>query len=449
MFTPLRRRLALVNAAIIAAVVVAIAAGILIFMDRVLMDQQRSELDETARAALARLEASDAEQPLQAGTEEGGFYVVWDTAGRATSNAAGVPLAPLAPLASAALRSGVATSTVDLGSVETLVESLPVEQGGRVVGALQAGRSLQPVRDVEGQMALLVLSAGGVGLLLSLAGGWILAERSLVPIRRAFQRQQEFAADASHEMRTPLSIVDAGLQVLRRHPELPLTANADVVDSMAEQVAEMEDLVSGLLTLARADAGMAEIAPRDVDLDALVRETVESIQPLAASRAASLTADRLASGRAIVDPDRIRQLVTILVQNALVHGGRGVSVAVRTSPGRSGAILEVADDGPGIAAAERSRVLERFYRAERARSTSGTGLGLAIADWIVKAHGGRLELRDNPAPARPDRPGLLVRVSIPPGLVPDAAASGRPGWPPTAGGPAAPPGRAPEGRRST
>jgi signal transduction histidine kinase len=247
--------------------------------------------------------------------------------------------------------------------------------------------------------------AGSVGLVLAVVAGWVLADRAVRPIRRAFERQREFAADASHELRTPLAVVDAGLQVLARHPTDTVAAHGETVGAMRDEVGRMNRLVGGLLALARADAGVAEIVPVDTDLDALVRGAVAGYAPLAAARGASIALGETTAGTARVDPDRILELLGILVDNALTHGGPGVHVRVQAR--RPGATeLVVADDGPGIPEAERSRVLERFARGDDARSGGGTGLGLAIAHWIVEAHRGRLVLEDA-------RPGLRVRVTLP------------------------------------
>jgi signal transduction histidine kinase len=275
-------------------------------------------------------------------------------------------------------------------------------QGGAVI---QVGQDLATVRDVERQVTLLLVLAGSIGLVLALVAGWLLADRAMRPIRRAFDRQREFAADASHELRTPLAVVDAGLQVLARHPGETLEGHGETLDAMRAEVGRMNRLVGGLLTLARADAGATEIVPVETDLDALVRGAVAGYAALAAARGAAVELGETSAGSARVDPDRIVELLGILVDNALVHGGPGVRV--RVDARRSGGIeLVVGDNGPGITEAERSRVLQRFVRGDVARSGDGAGLGLSIASWIVDAHRGRLLLEDN-------RPGLRARVTLP------------------------------------
>ena len=406
MFARVRRRLVVANVLVIAGILVVLGVAVLALMDRLLVDQEASTLLGRARDATAELRFDPGDLVARlGGSESGTFYALWDASGGLVAETAQVPEQALRPSAIEAGTSagGSVRTTVTLSSGPALVVSVPLDDGR---GVLQAGASLQPVRDAETQLTLLILVVGGAGLVLAVAAAWFLAERSMVPIRRAFERQQEFAADASHELRTPLSVVDAGLQVLERHPEQPIGANSDVLASMRREADRMRGLVDALLTLARADAGAAQLQPAEADIDALVHDVVESFRPVAEARGVTVDLAETGAGRAVVDADRIAELLRILVDNAIQHGGPAVHVtlASRRVPGR--VELEVADDGPGIPAAERARVLERFRRGDESRTGNGFGLGLAIAGWIASAHGGRLALEDN-------RPGLRARLTLP------------------------------------
>jgi signal transduction histidine kinase len=252
-----------------------------------------------------------------------------------------------------------------------------------------------------------VAAAGAGALLLILAASWYLAGRALVPIRRALERQQQFTADASHELRTPLSVIDAGVQVLRRHPDQTVGENGEVLVSIHDEAQRMARLVASLLALARADSGQAEISPVEADVDELVRAATREMEPLAATREALIQLAAPGAGRALVDPDRFKQLVLILVDNALMHSPARGTVEVTCSRKDRGLVLEVADSGPGIPANEREKVFERFYRGDPSRSGPGVGLGLSIARWIATAHGGTITLHDN-------HPGVRAVVTLPP-----------------------------------
>ena len=406
MFRRLRWRLVAANVLVIAGILVVLGVAVLGLMDRLLVDQQATTLLNRATEASTELRFDPRDFVARlGGPESGTFYALWDGTGTLVAETAQVAAQALQPAAEAAAGgTGVSTrTTVTLPSGPALLVSLPLEDGQ---GVVQAGSSLQPVRDAEAQLTLLILGVGGLGLLLAVAAAWFLADRSMVPIRRAFERQREFTADASHELRTPLSVIDAGLQVLERHPEQPVSDNAEVVGAMRQQANEMARLVGGLLTLARADAGAAQLQLAEVDIDALVRGVADSFRPLARERGAVLDVSSTSAGRAVVDSDRIRELIGTLIDNAIEHGGAGVhvSLAARRVPGQIE--IEVADDGPGIPPADRARVFERFRSGDASRTGRGFGLGLAIASWIADAHHGRLTLEDN-------GPGLRARLSVP------------------------------------
>ncbi len=405
-FSSVRWRLMALNAVVMAGVVAALGAAIVLLLNHLLMAQTTSEL----RREVGRIRAEAGERDprdLQAhhdAVASGTFYVLWDAHGRVLLDPSGVTTGPLRPPALRALRGSGSTTTVELRDDHyALVVSQPLPDGR---GALQVGRNLDPVRAVEAQALAVVSVAGACTLLLVVAASWFLAERALVPIRQAFERQRQFTADASHELRTPLAVLDAGLQVLRRHPEQTIEEQEDVLRSLEGETRRMGRLVAGLLTLARADAGEAELRPLAFDVDAMVEETVCALEPVAAARGVRLELVERRGGQVTADPDRLKQVLLILLDNALRFSPRGEAVQVRCLRAGREVELQVADRGPGIPAHERERVFERFYQLDASRSGAGGGLGLAIARWIVRAHGGTIQLHDH-------APGLVARVKIP------------------------------------
>ena len=240
-----------------------------------------------------------------------------------------------------------------------------------------------------------VLGIGGLAaLLLALAAGTIYASRALVPIRDSLRRQREFAADASHELRTPLSIVRTSLDYLRHHSGETIELHRETLDDIGTEVDHLTGLVDSLLVLARADSGALEIASEPVDLADVAASALGGLGPLAESRAISLTLDA-EPAQVQGDPLRLRQLVTILADNAIRYGHGGGNVVVRVQAAGHTARLDVEDDGPGIPPEFRERVFERFWRAPGA-APGGTGLGLSIASWIVAQHGGTISLEERP-----------------------------------------------------
>ena len=143
----------------------------------------------------------------------------------------------------------------------------------------------------------------------------------------------------------------------------------------------------------------------DVDVGDLVRATTKDLEPLAAAHECGIRTTRADAGTAQVDPDRFKQLLVILIDNALVHGSP-TSVEVSCTRSERKLLLEVSDHGPGIPATERAKVFARFHRLHPGHNGSGAGLGLSIARWIVSSHGGSISLQDN-------GPGLKVTVTLP------------------------------------
>ena len=239
------------------------------------------------------------------------------------------------------------------------------------------------------------MGGGALGLLLTVWAAWFLSGRALIPIQAAFQRQHEFVADASHELRTPLTVLRSATDLLSRHGEDRLKDHADLLEDIRAEIGRMQLLSQDLLTLARSDQGELQPMTAPVSLQAITSDVVRRMTPLAASRNQVLTFRPDRSDATVeVDPDRLQQVLVILMDNAIKYtpeGGR-VDVTVRAEP--QTAVVEVKDAGRGIAAEHLPRLFDRFYRgdAARSRATGGAGLGLAIAKLLVDAHEDELSI---------------------------------------------------------
>ncbi len=238
------------------------------------------------------------------------------------------------------------------------------------------------------QVTVIVLMVGGLLVVLAAAAlGWIYAGRALVPIRNSLRRQREFAADASHELRTPLTVIRGNLRLLRSTSTRPET-RAAALDDIDGEVDRMTSLVEQLLLLARTDSDAIELELGPTDLADEAADTLEAFTPVAEAKQVQLGLD-VEPAPLTADQFRVRQLIGILVDNAVRHAPQQghVNVKVREAGGR--ATLTVEDDGPGIRPQDLPRVFDRFWRAADAPE-GGSGLGLSIAAWIVERHGGRI-----------------------------------------------------------
>jgi signal transduction histidine kinase len=285
---------------------------------------------------------------------------------------------------------------------ETEVDGTPVRVLSQPIARRGGTYVLQVVGDRTGELrtlqvsvaALLVVGVLAVGLAAAL--GWLYAGRALVPIRESIRRQREFAADASHELRTPLTVIRGNLRTLAAGAgTAPSGAQREALEDIEGEVTRMTSLVEQLLLLARTDSDALELEIRPADLAEEATDALQGFAPVAVGKGVRLTLD-VEPAPLRADALRLRQLVAILVDNAVRHApSHGqVRVTVREASGR--ATLRVEDDGPGIRPDDLPRVFDRFWRADDAPD-GGSGLGLAIAAWIVERHGGRIRVENGPS----------------------------------------------------
>jgi signal transduction histidine kinase len=272
------------------------------------------------------------------------------------------------------------------------------------------------------QALLVTLVVGGVlVIIVSVGFGTLYARRAMVPIREslgaqrtALRRQREFAADASHELRTPLTVIRSSVEHLERHSHEPVSASQEALDDIDAEVRNLTTLVDDLLLLARSDSGAVALERMPLDLGDIASDAASALGRTAESRGVTVRVDpepAMLEG----DPVRLRQLVSILVDNAIRHSPRGAAVDVTVRQTGATAWVEVADRGPGVRPEDMPHIFDRFWRAPGAPS-GGTGLGLAIAHWITERHGGRIGV------ANRAEGGAIFRVELPAtGAMPFAA----------------------------
>jgi signal transduction histidine kinase len=261
-----------------------------------------------------------------------------------------------------------------------------------------------------------LLGGAALALLAALIAGYLYAGRALVPIRgsiarrhEALQRQREFAANASHELRTPLTVIGTSVEDLRRNRQSKVGDVGEALTDIEAEVRHMTALVEDMLLLARTDSGVVQVERVPLDLGDVATDAASMLSTLGQERGVKVVLDPRPTPLT-GDPLRLRQLVTILVDNAVRHSLAASTVEVRVRPAVGAAVLQVDDQGPGIKPEDLPRLFERFWRADNAPA-GGTGLGLAIAKWIVEQHGGRISAENRPEGGAsfrvwlPNRPG--------------------------------------------
>ena len=311
--------------------------------------------------------------------------------GARVANLLGGQIAPTG-LALARLGATAVTET-EVNGTPVRVLSQPIERPEGTFVVQVVGDRTAELRTL--QVLLIVLLVGGLAAIGAAVGfGWLYADRALVPIRDALRRQREFAADASHELRTPLAVVRASIDHLRRHADEPVATVGTALTDIEAEVGRLTSLVDELLVLARSDSGTLEVERVPLDLAEVVLDAGPSLDAMASAAGVGLVVDA-APVRVLGDKERLRQLVTILVDNAVRHAPRGGHVRVTAIPDAGGALLRVDDDGPGVRPEHLPHVFDRFWRAPDA-PPGGTGLGLAIAAHLAQRHGGSITAANGP-----------------------------------------------------
>jgi signal transduction histidine kinase len=316
----------------------------------------------------------------------------------------------------AALSSGSDRRTARLGGepMRLLTYQLP---RGTTPALLQLGRPLGDQERVLRRVLLGLLVLGGVAAFLLGAGSWWLAGRSLVPLQRSWAQQREFVANAGHELRAPLTLLRASAEVALRRAPADQGEQRELLGDILRESDHMARLVDDLLLLSRLDAGHLPLERATIPLAPFLGDVARHVARLAEER--GIRIEVRGEGAALGDPLRLRQILLILLDNALRHTPRGGRVELIGRADGCHAAIVVADTGAGIAPEHLPRVFDRFYRAahDRGGDTGGSGLGLAIARALATAQEGEIRLESRPGQ------GTRATVTLPaaPGVRADRA----------------------------
>lgn len=301
----------------------------------------------------------------------------------------------------------------------------------------------QPLKSVEDELESLreiLYFSAPIVLLIAGFGGWFLARQGLAPVsamarsarqigagsldqqlpvanprdelgqlattfndllarlKAAFEEQRRFMADASHELRNPLSVMSTAAGVTLKKEHRAEEEYREALQMVAEQTRRLSRIVNNMFTLARADSGQYPLRKRTLYLDDLLEEVARAGAVLASDRKATVELENLPEAVFHGDEDLLRQMLLNLVDNAVKFTPAAGAVMLSLERRQDEYLLSVADSGPGIPADARHHIFERFYRADRTRTPAedgGAGLGLAIARWIARAHDGDIELSDS------------------------------------------------------
>ena len=314
---------------------------------------------------------------------------------------------------------------------------------------IEVARSEADMRKEVRDVALILLLGLPVAVALAGLGGYTVARRALAPVERmtdrartitaerlaerlpvgnpdnemgrlatvingtlarleeSFEQMRRFTADVSHELRTPLTAIRSVGEVGLRGGRRDEGEYRAIIGSMLEEVDRLAGLVDRLLTLSRAETGEARLSREPIDLKALADSVVSDLAVLAEEKGQTVVVEADGASRAMGDRLMLRQALMNLVDNAIKFSAANSAIAIRVSQSGARALVDVVDRGPGVPAAAREHIFDRFYRASGSEQANGTGLGLSIAKSAVDANGGTLTLE------RSDASGSTFRMTVP------------------------------------
>lgn len=257
----------------------------------------------------------------------------------------------------------------------------------------QVLRNVNSEQELLKHLLIIMVVGCGIGIICAVAAGYFLAGRALVPIQKAWQKQQQFVSDASHELRTPLTVIQSKADVLFRSPTSTVQEKAIDISIIANECRRLAKLVANLLTLARSDSNELEMEKKEFFLDQLLHELVEHYEEIAAYQEKTLQLQTSSDIHFIGDKERMHQLLVILLDNAMKYTEAGGEILLQCQQTASSITIRVQDNGIGIAEEEIPKIFDRFYQSDKARTMSeGAGLGLSIAKWIIEKHHGKVKV---------------------------------------------------------
>jgi signal transduction histidine kinase len=257
---------------------------------------------------------------------------------------------------------------------------------------IQTGRSLSDQDQLRNQYLAGLLGLSLLATALLGLGSWWLSGQSLVPAQRSWDQQQTFIANASHELRTPLTLMKASAEVIR-DTQPPPDEQAELVLGILSEIDYMDRLIGDLLLLSRLDTQRLDLSREPVELSELLNTTARQAERLAGADGPRLELGP-AGGRVLADPQRLRQVLLILLDNAVRHTPPGGVVRLEAAAGSSMCSITIRDSGSGIAPEHLPHVFDRFYQVNpsEAGASRTNGLGLSIAKSIVEALHGRISI---------------------------------------------------------
>jgi heavy metal sensor kinase len=434
----LRARLALLYTSIVGGILLLFGMAVYVSVSITLTNQVDDTLSQVVYQLIRSARAGTVDLTLLQLDRFSDVYVqIWGRDGQLQAESQnirgyGQPLDPVNLQSSYPIYSDV---EIDGTRLRVLTVPLVISENQRVIGTLQVGTSLAVV-DAAQQVLLWVLFIGaGISMIVAGLGGWFSTRQALSPLQavtrtalqitnaddlsrripysgppndeigqliRAFNQtlsrlenlfntQRRFLADVGHELRTPLTVIKGNVDLMRRMN----CTDDESMDSIETEVDRLTRMVGDLLLLAQAESGKLPLVKEVVELDTMLLEVLNQMRVLARDRL-QMRLGEIDQVLVCGDKDRLKQVLVNLIGNAIKYTPQGGEIVIGLGKAENKARLTVSDNGPGIPAEDLPYIFERFYRGEKSRTRGrdgkGYGLGLSIAYWIVRNHGGQIEV---------------------------------------------------------
>ncbi|MNX09842.1 Alkaline phosphatase synthesis sensor protein PhoR [compost metagenome] len=397
MLNSTRRRLVILNAAVFLFVLAVLSTILYFHMQYRLLH----DTDEILNEAKARIQSlHDPSQQLKSNEldpeqDDKITYLFWDAQGQLVRQLPQKSFTPDVARQFSVSLNVQAFRTLAVNGSHYRVLQLPYQENG--TSPVVSITLIRSTKDVQRTLDALMWDLGAgiaVGAGIFVFAGLFLAGRALIPIRKSWDKQQRFVADASHELRTPTAIIQAQTELLLRHPGDSIEQMSPDIAVILKESKRMSKLLEDLLTLARSDSNQLQIQPTLFQLNALIRELTRQFSLLANTKEIDIEVELQEPLSLWGDESRIRQLLVILLDNALKYTPESGVIKVSGRYQSNQVYVCVSDNGYGIAENELPYIFDRFYRGDKVRSHTegGTGLGLSIAKWIVEVHGGDIHI---------------------------------------------------------
>ncbi len=286
----------------------------------------------------------------------------------------------------------------------------PVIKDGEQIATLYMFKDMEFYYEAAVDSLRLLAAVGTLLFAAAIGLGYWLSGRTIRPIQESYERQKQFTSDASHEMRTPLAVLRLAIQLMKGEPSCIGSATVrQTLDMMEDEVLHLTGLIEKLLEIFRREEGRQPLVYEEIDLSRLCREIMAPARLLAQEKGIVIEESLPESAVCKADGKALGQALRILMDNALKYTPEGGTVRIEVRRDGKHWCLAVADTGIGIADADKSKVFERFYRVDAARSREqgGFGLGLSLAKLIVTLHGGEIHIKDQ----KPQ--GTIFEIQIP------------------------------------